>query len=74
MDLAVRKARQLTRREVVEVLDRSTCVELLRTVVIGRVAWATEPGDAVVVPVNFIVVDDDLIFRTAEGAKLLVFP
>ena len=57
-----------------EVLDRSTCVELLHTVVIGRLAWATESGDAVVVPVNFIVVDDDLVFRTAEGAKLLVFP
>jgi hypothetical protein len=41
----------------VEVLDRSTCVELLHTFVIGRVAWATESGDAVVIPVNFIVVD-----------------
>jgi len=53
-----------------EVLDRSTCVELLQTVVIGRVAWATEAGDAVVVPVNFIVEDDSIVFRTAEGDKL----
>lgn len=53
-----------------EVLDRSTCVELLQTVVIGRVAWATESGDVAVVPVNFIVVDDGVVFRTAEGHKL----
>ena len=34
-----------------QVLDRSTCVELLQTVVIGRVAWVTASGDAIVVPV-----------------------
>ena len=42
--------------DVLQVLDRSTCVELLQTVVIGRVAWVTASGDAIVVPVNFIVV------------------
>lgn len=57
---------------MLEVLDRSTCVELLQTVVIGRVAWATESGDAVVLPVNFIVVDDGVVFRTAEGTKVAV--
>jgi nitroimidazol reductase NimA-like FMN-containing flavoprotein (pyridoxamine 5'-phosphate oxidase superfamily) len=55
---------------VLQVLDPSTCVELLQTVVIGRVAWVAESGDAIVVPVNFIVVDDDVVFRTAEGTKL----
>jgi uncharacterized protein len=54
----------------VEVLDRATCVELLRKVAIGRVAWATVSGDAVVVPVNFVVVDNSVVFRTAEGHKL----
>ena len=55
---------------MLQVLDRSTCVELLQTVVIGRVAWVTASGDAIVVPVNFIVVDDGVVFRTAEGDKL----
>jgi uncharacterized protein len=41
---------------VLEVLDRPACVELLQSVAIGRVAWATESGDAVVVPVNFVEV------------------
>ncbi len=53
-----------------EVLDRSGCVELLQTVAVGRVAWATDSGDAVVVPVNFVVEDDSVVFRTAEGDKL----
>ena len=55
---------------MLQVLDRSTCVELLQTVVIGRVAWVAASGDAIVVPVNFIVVDDGVVFRTAEGDKL----
>lgn len=45
---------------MLEILDRSACVELLQSVAIGRVAWATESGDAVVVPVNFVAVDDGL--------------
>jgi uncharacterized protein len=53
-----------------EVLDRSTCLGLLQTVVIGRVAWVTDSGDAAVVPVNFVMVDDGIVFRTAEGHKL----
>jgi Pyridoxamine 5'-phosphate oxidase len=52
---------------VLEVLDRSACVELLQSVAVGRVAWATESGDAVVVPVNFVAVDDGVVFWTAEG-------
>jgi nitroimidazol reductase NimA-like FMN-containing flavoprotein (pyridoxamine 5'-phosphate oxidase superfamily) len=58
------------RRRVLEVLDRSACIELLQSVAIGRVAWATESGDAVVVPVNFVAVEDGVVFRTAEGTKL----
>jgi len=53
-----------------ETLDRATCFELLRTVVIGRVAWAAEDGHAVVLPVNFVVDDDNVVFRTSKGSKL----
>jgi uncharacterized protein len=38
----------------------------------GRAAWATESGDAVVVPVYFVAVDDGVVLRTAEGTKLAV--
>jgi len=53
-----------------ETLDRQTCFELLRTVVIGRVAWVAEDRHAVVLPVNFVVDDDGVVFRTSEGGKL----
>ncbi len=53
-----------------EVLDLDTCLELLRTVVIGRVAWAAEDGHAVVLPVNFVVDGDSVVLRTSEGGKL----
>jgi nitroimidazol reductase NimA-like FMN-containing flavoprotein (pyridoxamine 5'-phosphate oxidase superfamily) len=55
---------------LMETLDRDTCFELLRTVAIGRVAWAAEDGHAVVLPVNFVVNGDSVVFRTAEGSKL----
>ncbi|GAA4629352.1 pyridoxamine 5'-phosphate oxidase family protein [Actinoallomurus vinaceus] len=51
-------------------LDRDTCLRLLRSVVIGRVAWADDDGRVVVLPVNFITDGDDIAFRTSEGGKL----
>jgi nitroimidazol reductase NimA-like FMN-containing flavoprotein (pyridoxamine 5'-phosphate oxidase superfamily) len=51
-------------------LRRDTCFDLLRTVGVGRVAWATDAGEAVVLPVNFVVDEDAIVFRTAEGGKL----
>jgi len=53
-----------------QVLDRATSLALLRSVAVGRVAWATDSGEAVVLPVNFAVDGDDVLFRTAAGAKL----
>jgi len=53
-----------------EVLDRNTSLALLHSVDVGRVAWATDSGEAVVLPVNFAVDGDDVLFRTAAGAKL----
>jgi len=56
--------------EALERLDRAACLELLRTVPIGRVAWADDYGWVTVLPVNFVLDGDTIIFRTSAGAKL----
>ena len=51
-------------------LDRDACLALLRSVDVGRIAWATDDGEVTVVPVNFAVAGDDIVFSTAAGGKL----
>jgi len=54
-------------RADVEVLDRETCLRLLRSAPVGRVAVAP-PGEApLVVPVNFLLVEERILFRTDYG-------
>ena len=53
-----------------ETLDRAACLELMGSVGLGRVAWTAEDGRVVVEPVNFVLDDDGVVFRTAEGDKL----
>lgn len=54
----------------VEDLDRPECLRLLATQSVGRVA-VNRPGWAPhVVPVNFTVIDDTIVFRTDDGTKL----
>ncbi|MFF8537407.1 pyridoxamine 5'-phosphate oxidase family protein [Streptomyces sp. SAS_267] len=48
-------------------LSRAECAELLSTHGVGRVAVSTASGP-VIVPVNYSVVDDAIVFRTARGA------
>ncbi|MCX4767961.1 pyridoxamine 5'-phosphate oxidase family protein [Streptomyces sp. NBC_01275] len=48
-------------------LGRTECAELLSTHGVGRLAVSTTQGP-VIVPVNYSVVDDTIVFRTAEGA------
>lgn len=60
----------LSDREQHQVLDRDTCLSLLCSVEIGRIAWANDAGEAVVLPVNFTLDGDDVVFTTAAGAKL----
>ncbi len=50
-------------------LDRASCLALLRTVEVGRLAVAVAHHPDIF-PVNFAVVDDAVLFRTAEGTKL----
>lgn len=52
-----------------EVLPRSTCLELLGRVTVGRLALNVGPLP-VVLPVNFHLLDGDIVVRTAAGSKL----
>jgi uncharacterized protein len=54
----------------VEILDEQTCWELLSSVEVGRFAVAAA-GDVEIFPVNFVVDGRAVVFRTAEGTKLV---
>ena len=53
-----------------EILDRATCLELLATAQVGRLAWATVDGRVHIRPVNYILAGADIIVRTAMGSIL----
>ena len=57
------------RRNGIEVLDRATCLELLRADVVGRLGIAVH-GAPLVFPVNYAMDGEDVVFRTGEGSKL----
>ncbi len=50
-------------------LTREECMALLRQGVIGRIGYVVD-GLAIIVPVNFTLVGDDIVFCTAKGSKL----
>lgn len=54
-----------------EILPLAECLRLLASVPVGRVGFHAD-GEVVVLPVNHIVDGQDVIFRTARGAKLSV--
>lgn len=54
----------------IEELSESTCLALLRTVEVGRLAIATEDGGIDIFPINYAVDRGTLVFRTAPGTKL----
>lgn len=51
------------------VLDEVTCRQLLGTVRVGRIALPDDPSPTVL-PVDYTMHDDEILFRTVEGAKL----
>ena len=53
----------------IEVLDRSECLRLLAARQVGRVGVVIA-GRPVVLPVNYVLDADTVIFRTAAGTKL----
>ena len=55
---------------VMDVLDDVECWALLDTAEVGRLAVAAA-GTIDIFPVNFVVRDRTVIFRTAEGTKLV---
>jgi len=52
-----------------QVLDREECAALLRTQRVGRVGLCTY--QPLVLPVVYAMLDDDVVFRTAPGEKLI---
>ena len=53
-----------------QILDTDACLALLRSVAVGRIAWATDDGTASILPVNFILDGTTLVFTTAPGSKM----
>jgi nitroimidazol reductase NimA-like FMN-containing flavoprotein (pyridoxamine 5'-phosphate oxidase superfamily) len=56
-------------RNGLEVLGREQCLDLLRTVTIGRVGLSVH-ALPVILPVSFVVLGDRLVIRTGAGSKL----
>jgi uncharacterized protein len=58
--------------EPLEQLSESECWSLLRTVEIGRLAAPTSDGGVEIMPVNHVVDQGSIVFRSALGTKLTV--
>src|SRR4051794_27438539 len=56
-------------RNGLEILDEIACLELLRRHSVGRIA-VTIGALPAIFPVNYTMLDDDIVFRTGTGAKL----
>ena len=56
-------------RTGLEVLDRAECFRLLGLNGVGRVA-VVDGGNPVILPVNYVVDREEVLFRTAPGTKL----
>jgi uncharacterized protein len=52
-----------------ETLPFETCLELLASVHLGRVAFSAD-GELVILPVNHVMDGQDVVFRTSRGSKL----
>lgn len=50
-------------------LDATTCRQLLGTQRVGRIAFADDPSPTVL-PVDYVLHGDEVLFRTLEGTKL----
>jgi nitroimidazol reductase NimA-like FMN-containing flavoprotein (pyridoxamine 5'-phosphate oxidase superfamily) len=53
-----------------EEIDRDDCLSLMATLSIGRVAVSVEAQAPLVVPVNYVLDGDVVVFRTGSGTKL----
>lgn len=53
-----------------EVIPRSRCLKLLESKRVGRLAFVADGGQPIVLPVNYAVAADIVLFRTGVGTKL----
>jgi nitroimidazol reductase NimA-like FMN-containing flavoprotein (pyridoxamine 5'-phosphate oxidase superfamily) len=58
-----------TDRAGLEILHLGDCFLLLKSVPVGRIGFVAG-GEVVILPVNFLVDGQDVVFRTAAGSKL----
>jgi nitroimidazol reductase NimA-like FMN-containing flavoprotein (pyridoxamine 5'-phosphate oxidase superfamily) len=58
-----------TDRNGLEVLEEDECLALLGSATLGRIA-ITSGALPVILPVNFVLVDRTVLFRTGRGTKL----
>lgn len=56
-------------RTGIEVIDRSECLELLAADVVGRIGIVVH-GAPLVLPVNYVLDGEAVVFRTGPGSKL----
>lgn len=56
-----------------EVLHLGDCFRLLESVPVGRVGFFTN-GEVVILPVNYLVDGQDVVFRSVDGTKLASLP
>lgn len=62
--------RRAVDRNGLQILSREECLRLIREVPVGRIGVVVG-GIPVVVPVNFTLLDDDVVVRTGTGQKLV---
>jgi len=58
-----------TDRAGLEILHLGDCYTLLESAPVGRIGFLAG-GEVVILPVNFLMDGQDVVFRTAAGAKL----
>lgn len=56
--------------ESMDVLSPSRCLELLRTMTVGRIGISVAEGAPEILPINFVIDRGTVVFRTAPGTKL----
>jgi nitroimidazol reductase NimA-like FMN-containing flavoprotein (pyridoxamine 5'-phosphate oxidase superfamily) len=61
--------RSVDRRTGIEILDRDECLVRLRADVVGRIGIVAH-GAPLVLPVNYAMDGDVVVFRTGPGSKL----
>lgn len=55
--------------ESMDVLNSSQCLELLRTMTVGRIGITVTDGAPEIIPINFVLDRGTVVFRTAPGTK-----